>query len=97
MHVHDNRLHSILTPRGHGGLHRTNLARLVQRAKTTMSPILGKAFGFQLKSLMHSAARQIASAISASAGQGTLPTKAQLTKMGPQNAFQRGSPQRNDW
>ena len=56
-----------------------------------------KAIGFQLRYLMSTVARQIASAIEGSAGQTTLPTKAQLTKMGPQNAFQRGSPQRNDW
>ena len=57
-----------------------------------MSPILGKAFGFQLKSLMHSAARQIASAISASAGQGTLHTKSQLEKLGPQQEYVRRPP-----
>ena len=57
-----------------------------------------KAIGFQLRYLMSTVARQIASAIEGSPGQATtLPTKAQLTKMGPQNAFQRGSPQRNDW
>ena len=57
-----------------------------------MSPILGKAFGFQLKSLMHSAARQIASAISVSASQGTLPTKSQLEKLGPQQEYVRRPP-----
>jgi len=56
-----------------------------------------KAIGFQLRCLVSAAARQIASAIEGSPGQTTLPTKAQLMKMGPQDAFQRGSQQRQDW
>jgi len=54
-----------------------------------MSPILGKAFGFQLKVLMRAAARHIASSFSASAGLGRLPTRAQLEKLGPQQEFMR--------
>jgi len=60
-----------------------------------MSPILRKAFGVQLKALVHAAARQVASAVRAPSGQG-LPTKSQLMKMGPQSEHARGS-HRNGW
>jgi hypothetical protein len=62
-----------------------------------MSSIQVKAIGSQLRGLMSTVARQIASAIEGSAGRTTLPTKAQLMKMGPQTGFQRVSQQRHDW
>jgi len=62
-----------------------------------MSSIQVKVIGSQLKYLMSSVARQIASAIGASAGQGTLPTKSQLMKMGPQTGITRRTLPRNGW
>ena len=53
--------------------------------------------GSQLKGLMSSLVKQIASTIETPGGQGTLPTKSQLTKMGPQSEFTRRSPDRNGW
>ncbi len=62
-----------------------------------MSAHQDKAFAFRLKSLLCAVARQIASAIRAPGGEGTLPTKSQLMKLGPQNEFTRGSPHSNGW
>ena len=62
-----------------------------------MSFLPAKALGPRIRHLMSSAARQIASAIGAPGGQGTLPTKSQLTKMGPQSAITRGSPHTKRW
>ena len=62
-----------------------------------MSAQQGKAFGSRVKSLLRMVARQIASAIRTPDGQGTLPTKSQLMKLGPQNEFTRGSSQSNGW
>lgn len=62
-----------------------------------MSPHQGKAFGSRVKSLLCTVARQIVSAIRNPDGQGTLPTKSQLMKSGPQNEFTRGSSHSNGW
>ncbi len=62
-----------------------------------MSPHQGQAFGSRVKSLLCTVARQIASAIRTPSGQGTLPTKSQLMKLGPQDEFTRGSPHSNGW
>jgi len=53
-----------------------------------MSPIDSKAVGTRLRNMMHTVVGQITTAIRGPAARGsTLPTKAQLMKMGPQQQF----------
>jgi len=50
-----------------------------------------------LKALLLALASKIAAQIAPSGGGGTLPTEAQLKKMGPQVEYTRGYPGRGDW
>ena len=50
-----------------------------------------------LKELLLALASKIAAQIAPSGGGGTLPTEAQLKKMGPQVEYTRGYPGRGDW
>ncbi len=70
------------------------------RQRITVSPMLSiqaKAIGFRLKSLTADVAKRIASALASQSGQGTLPTRRQLEKMGPQVEFTRGSQHKQGW
>ena len=62
-----------------------------------MLSIQVKAIGSQLRTLTSGVARQIASAFASEKGRGTLPTRRQLEKMGPQVEVSRGSRHKHGW
>lgn len=61
-----------------------------------MSTIHNKAVGTRLRGMMHTVVGHITTALLGPAGHGTtLPTRAQLTKMGPKQEFVRRTGLRN--
>jgi hypothetical protein len=62
-----------------------------------MVSISAKAIGSRLKSFAANVAKQIASVLASQSGQGTLPTRRQLEKVGPHVEFTRGSWHKQGW